>query len=296
MVAQKIFVTGGTGDIGRPLVKTLCDRGHAVFVLQHHRQTEPYAGRVSVTGDILKPESYEQALRGMDTVIHAAALTRTNHIADYFRTNTRATLDLIKACELNSVKRFIFISTRAISERGGGYSLSKFKAEEHVRSSSLDWVILRLSEVYDLSGTGGVHTIMKAVQKFPFVPVIGSVYTLCPVYIDDVAGAICSMVDREDLKRKIYLIAGPENFSYGGLADEIMRVQGIAKIKFPVPLPMLKMLLQIVSIFSKKTALVPDQLPRLLSPKSSDISDAEKDFGYRPRKLSGVIKSKMNSG
>jgi NADH dehydrogenase len=291
MVTKKIFVTGGTGDIGRPLIRELLARGHEVRVLQRKKEEEPEEpGMISVAGDILKPESYDQALKGSDVVIHAAALTRTNNIPEYFRTNVAATLDLIKACESNGVKRFIFISTRAISEQGGGYSISKLKAEEHVRLSSLDWVILRLSEVYGFPGRDGVNMIINAAQKFPLVPVIGNgTYTLCPVYIDDAVGAISSVVDRPELKNKTYLIAGPETFTYSEFVDEVLHLYGLKKFKLYIPLTILKLLLRIISVFSKKSTLVMDQIPRLLSPKSSDISAVQKDFGYEPKKLTDVL-------
>lgn len=286
-------MTGGTGSIGRPLVKHLLGLGHEVRVLQRKKNSESEQGIVPVYGDILKPESYREALQGTDTVIHAAALTRTNNIADYFRTNTRATLDLIKACELNSVKRFIFISTRAISEQGGGYCLSKLKAEELVRNSFLDWVILRLSEVYGLSGGEGVDGIIRAVEKFPCVPVIGDgAGVLCPVHIRDVISAVCSVLDHGELQRKIYLIAGPENFRYTELVDQLLLLYGIAKPKLYIPRPVLRILLRMVSVFSEKPAFVMDQLPRFLSSKSGDISASQIDFGYDPGKISDVVRGK----
>jgi nucleoside-diphosphate-sugar epimerase len=291
MVIKKIFVTGGTGNIGRPLIRELLACGHEVRVLRRKKHAEPEEpGIISVPGDILKPESYNQALKGTDMVIHAAALTRTNNIPEYFRTNAAATLDLIKACESNSVKRFIFISTRAISEQGGGYSMSKLKAEEYVRLSSLDWVILRLSEVYGLPGKDGINMIITAARKAPFVPVIGNgADTLCPVYIDDVVDAISAMVDRQELKQKTYLIAGPETFTYSEFVDEVLKIYSLKKFKIYIPLSILKLLLRIVPLFSKKSSFVPDQIPRLLSPKSSDISEAKKDFAYEPKKLADVL-------
>ncbi|MCX5849209.1 MAG: NAD(P)H-binding protein [Deltaproteobacteria bacterium] len=291
MVTKKIFITGGTGNIGRALIRELLAYGHEVRVLQRKTDLESKEpGITSVAGDILKPESYTQALKGTDVVIHAAGLTHTNDIPEYFRINTAATFDLIKACESNSVKRFIFISTRAISEQGGGYSISKLKAEEHVRFSSLNWVILRLSEVYGSPGREGVNMIINTAQIFPFVPVIGDgSYTLCPVYKDDAVCAISSMVDRQELKHKIYLIGGPETFTYRKFVDEVLHIYGLKKFKLYIPLTILKILLQIAALLSKNSTFVMDQVPRLLSPKFSDISSAKKDFGYEPRRLSDVL-------
>jgi dihydroflavonol-4-reductase len=111
--------------------------------------------------------------------------------SEYFRINITGTQNLVDASVLKGVKRIIYISSRASFLDGGGYSQSKLKAEECVKSSGLQWLILRPSEAYGQGAGDTVNRLIEWVKKYPFVPVIGEGKAkLSPVYIDDVVSAI----------------------------------------------------------------------------------------------------------
>jgi nucleoside-diphosphate-sugar epimerase len=291
MLKRKIFITGGTGKIGSFLLGSLKESGYDITLLSRKSSNlDSHPDIKFIQGDILDSQSYSQFLRGMDTVLHMAAVTHTNSLVKYFDVNARGTRNLVKASEENGVKRFIHISTRAISPNGGGYSLSKLEAEKYVRESSLDWVILRPSEVYGLGGNEGIELLLGKMDKMPFVPILGTgKYGIAPLHVSDLIGAILSVLGKDELKNKIYTLAGPENFTYRGLVERIMEIKNIRKLKVTVPVLPVKVLVWISGLFFGDRFLIADQVPRLISDKSGDISLAQEELSFEPKSISEVI-------
>jgi nucleoside-diphosphate-sugar epimerase len=291
MSKRKIFITGGTGKIGGFLLGSLVDAGYDITLFtRKSSNSDTYPNIKFVQGDILDPQSYARALRGIDTVLHMAAVTHTNSTTKYFDVNARGTRDFVRASEENGVKRFIHISTRAISPEGGGYSRSKLEAEKYVRESSLDWVILRPSEVYGLGGNEGIELLLGKMDKIPFVPILGTgKYGIAPLHVSDLIGAILSVIEKDELKNRIYTLAGPENFTYSGLVERIMEIKNIRKLKVTVPILPIKVMAWISALLFGDRFLIADQVPRLVSDKSSDISLAQEELSFEPKSISEVI-------
>jgi len=288
MAQKKIFITGATGKIGSFLVKALLNEGHRLTLLSRSGRWASSSGEVKVvTGDLLDSASYISGLQGIDLVVHMAAVTHTNDVDRYYKVNANATRELIKSCEDHGVKRFVFISTRAISDSGGDYSRSKALAEKYLRASALDWVILRPAEVYGVSGSEGVDMLLENIHRFPLIPIIGSgEYSFSPVHISDVIYAITKVIDRDDIKKAVYTIAGPESVTYKELVDLILKKRHLRRAKVHIPIPAVRLFLKLAALLFKNGSLAMDQLPRLTSEKSSDISQAAKDFGFEPGSLS----------
>jgi nucleoside-diphosphate-sugar epimerase len=291
MLKRKIFITGGTGKIGSFLLGSLKESGYDITLLSRKSSNlDSHPDIKFIQGDILDSQSYSQFLRGMDTVLHMAAVTHTNSLVKYFDVNARGTRNLVKASEENGVKRFIHISTRAISPNGGGYSLSKLEAEKYVRESSLDWVILRPSEVYGLGGNEGIELLLGKMDKMPFVPILGTgKYGIAPLHVSDLIGAILSVLGKDELKNKIYTLAGPENFTYRGLVEKIMEIKNIRKLKVTVPVLPVKVMAWISGLFFGDRFLIADQVPRLVSDKSGDISLAQEELSFEPKSINEII-------
>lgn len=288
MGPQHIFITGGTGRIGRILVEGLRKGPYNILLLSPERSGDYRDKKIRIVhGDIRSPEGYAETLIGVGTVVHMAAVTYTNDARKYYEVNTDGTLKLINACRAHGVKRFIFVSTRAISEGGGPYARSKRMAEEHVMKSGLDWVILRPAEVYGVSGNKGIDMLLNNMHKFPVIPVIGDGrYRLAPVHISDLVSTITKVIERRDIRGRIYTIAGPESLTYNEVIDRALKAGRLRKLKLHVPLSVVGFFLKAGAFFLKDNFFAVDQLPRLTCEKSDDISAAVKDFGYGPMSLS----------
>ncbi|HLI63628.1 MAG TPA: NAD(P)-dependent oxidoreductase [Terriglobales bacterium] len=115
---MRICVTGGTGFLGRFLVRALLAKGEGVRVLARpSRRADELAraGAELVRGDLSNPESISQAVRGEETVYHLAArVGAPGRRKDYFEANVAGTERVLTACAREGVGQLVYLSSLAV--------------------------------------------------------------------------------------------------------------------------------------------------------------------------------------
>ena len=113
---MKFLVTGGAGFLGINLVRYLQSCGHDVVSLDIVKFDYPdMNGKISIiTGDIRNKETVEEAMKGIDVVVHTAAALPLYSSEEIFSTDIEGTKNLLEAAERNKVERFIHISSTAV--------------------------------------------------------------------------------------------------------------------------------------------------------------------------------------
>ncbi len=288
---MNILITGATGKIGKILSGKLVAAGQfKIFaILLDDDKVETDAEIQVCRGNLSDLASLRNALKDIgpvDTVLHLAAVTHAKNKAEYYNSNLEGTKNLLKASEEIGINRIIFISSRAACEGGGDYAESKLAAENEIKKSKLKWLILSLGEVYSRDGKDEINRLNKLIKNHYFIPVIGKgQYKLAPVYIEDAAEAIINALKSDNPGDKSYVICGPEELSYKELVTAMINFTGLKRQIVNIPLIFLKFVFRLASVF--KTDIVAyDQLDRLIIGKPSDISEARKDLGFNPRKMS----------
>ena len=280
---MKLLITGASSTLASKLVALLLEGGNHSIRLLEHRSPARMESCETVSGNINDPKSLNLACRGMDGVLHLAALTHSHEHAEYFRVNRDGTQNLIDACVLAGVKRIIYISSCAASLEGGGYARSKLEAEKCIKKSGISWLILRPSEVYGQGAGDAINRLIHWVRRYPCVPVIGAGEALLsPVYIDDVVSAMARAILDANLENETILLAGPEALTFDELVDRIAEYFGVKRFKLHLPASLVKFTAIVLSSLGINI-LVPDQIPRLLCSKDHDISKTS--ISYSPRKL-----------
>lgn len=173
-----VLVTGGTGLVGSRLLTRFVDAGVETRGLVRAGKELP-PGVVPIAGDILNPETLPAALDGVTDVIHLAALFRTSDDDAVWRVNRDGTHNLIAAIQQHAPDaRVIMASTSNVYDRElphparesdpvspwAAYPASKIEAEHEVRSSGLNWAIVRLSFVYG-DQDGHLEALPKMAQE-----------------------------------------------------------------------------------------------------------------------------------
>ncbi len=114
---RKILITGGTGYVGARVAQELATRGDLDIVLgsrTEHSAPAWLPGSSVVTTDWNSPDSLSDACRGIDTVLHLAAMNEIDCARDPVAalvSNGVYSVRLLEAAKLNNVKRFIYLST-----------------------------------------------------------------------------------------------------------------------------------------------------------------------------------------
>lgn len=281
---MRLLVTGATGELGTPLLERLRESGYQLSVLSRRDITFSDSQIRVVRGDLSLMESLKDAVKDADIILHLAAATHARSDKQYQQVNVEGTSNLLKVAKNNNVRQFIFLSTRAVGKEGGGYSYSKLIAEERVKASGINWVILRPAEVYGNGGKDPIAKLVEAVKRRKFIPVLSGEYNICPVHVDDVIAALVRTIDNKCANGKTYTLAGPEVFSFRQL---IHLIEGMTKCKcrmVPVPALLVKWAANILGVFNL-SPIMPDQVDRLLLAKSTDSARAAEDLSFRPRTL-----------
>ncbi len=209
-----IFVTGGTGFLGRHLIPVLCRAGYAVRVLtrdpERHPWLKTYPRLEVIRGDLRTGEGLD-AVNGCDLVIHAAGLfSMWEQAGDFEAANVQGTDNLLRAAATANVKRVVYVSTVAVigNPQSGtiideqypprpadAYQASKLLAEQHVHhfcaANDIESLILRPGAFY---GPLGQYAFNRLFFTDPMRGILmqmdGGKYINFPVYIADVAESI----------------------------------------------------------------------------------------------------------
>jgi len=192
------FVTGGAGFIGRAFLHRLATEPAppALRVMTRpaapRPATPPRANWSYVEADLLRPESYHSHLRGVDTVIHLAAVTGHAPASAYRMVNVEGTRELVNRARAEGVARFVFVSSVAAGypdRRFYPYADSKRAAEEIVRTSGLAHLILRPTIVLGPGSPALAGLARLAGGPVLLVPGAGTVMVQ-PIAVEDVAIAL----------------------------------------------------------------------------------------------------------
>jgi nucleoside-diphosphate-sugar epimerase len=168
---MKLLVTGSNGFVGSHIVEHFAKQGHEVYCLVRATSDCKWLANLKVhcvTGDISRPETLRDAVKGMDVIVHAAAMLRALTTREYYVVNQHGTRNLAEAAlKFNpSLKHFIHISSQAamgpsaelrpklINEPNtpvSDYGRSKLAGEKVLISAlhgKIPYTILRPSSVY----------------------------------------------------------------------------------------------------------------------------------------------------
>ena len=144
--AREVFVTGGTGYIGRPLIVDLLARGYRVRALARSSSVARVpAGATAIAGDVLDPESFASALRSGDTLVH---LVGTPHpgpskASEFQRVDLASARAAILAATRAGVAHFVYVSVAQPAPVMQAYVAARAEGERSIAEAGLTATILR---------------------------------------------------------------------------------------------------------------------------------------------------------
>lgn len=236
---MRVLVTGGTGVVGVGTVTELVRRGHSVVLVSRHATRDVRQWPTGVTpwpGDVARARSLHGAADGCDVVLHVVGIVDESDDTSFEDVNVRGTANMIAETERAKVGRFIFVSSLGAPKGASDYHRSKRAAEELVRKFHGAWTICRPGNVYG-PGDEQISLLLRMVRSpSPVVPRIGDGdQPIQPIWWEDCANALATVVERPDLARRELDLAGRELTSQNDLIDRLARITGQSVTPVSVP-------------------------------------------------------------
>ncbi len=287
------MVTGGTGVMGRMLLRALRKTGEKIRVFT--LPNDPGVAHVTALvddicyGDISCASDVEYICEGINTVYHLAAIIITNNDNAYNEINVCGTRNIVDDAKQCGVQHFVYVSSASvIYPRPTPYSLSKQMAERLVSESGIPFTIVRPTLVYDKS-KGGVEFDMylSYLKRFPVVPFIGKGEALKrPVYVQDIVQGLSALFGNQNAYGKVYNFSGGEPISIYDFSLFCLKLLGMPKKPIlRLPLWFCTSLAHLFEYFLKNPPLKWSIVAGISQDANLSPSSAEEDLNYKPAKI-----------
>lgn len=236
---MRILVTGGGGVIGQALLAELLKAGHEVRLFTRHageQAREWPEGVEPWQGDVSDEASVEGSAAGCQAIIHVAGIARERPPQFTFeRVNVKGTRLIVREAERAGRPRLLFVSSLGAERGHSAYHASKRTGEQIVRGYHGDWRICRPGNVYG-PGDDVISLLLTMVRTLPAIPVIdGGDQPFQPVWTTDLAEGLARAIERDDLHKSTFEVAGAEVTTLNGLLDEFVKITGRNPARVPVP-------------------------------------------------------------
>jgi uncharacterized protein YbjT (DUF2867 family) len=232
-----VLVTGGTGHLGRDVVRLLKDQQHQVRILARQPGREPSVDWVG--GDLATGEGVEDALSGVQTVVHAATSSPAAQrgrfrVGDFFRSPPDVDIDgtrrLLAEARRVGVEHFVHVSIVGVRQARVPYSRVKAAAEDLVRTSGVAYSIVPATGFYWLLARFLDNLAPRRIWPLP------SNLVLAPVDSADFAEYLVECVtDGPHGVREGF--GGPEDLTMVDIARQYRRARGAQRRIVPLRLP-----------------------------------------------------------
>jgi nucleoside-diphosphate-sugar epimerase len=253
------FVTGGSGFVGRNLIRALVARGVTVRALARSDKSIAAVealGATAVKGDLDDRDAMQRGMTGADVIYHAAAQTDQNASrADFHRVTVVGTDNALAAARAAGVKRFVHVGTEAVladgkpivradetrpraSRPAGAYPWSKGLAEEKVIAANgggFETVVIRPRFIWGADDTSVLPELIAAVKAGRFGWIGGGHYLTSTCHIANVVEGALLAAER-GAPGGIYFLTDGEPVELRGFVTDMLRTQGVEPGDREVPL------------------------------------------------------------
>ncbi len=238
-----VAVIGGTGFVGRHVIKHLADAGFTLRVIARHAPSAVHLKPMGLPGqialiaaDITQPKSMAAALEGVDAVVNLVGILYERGRQQFSAIHAQGAEALAKLARQKGVKHFVSISAIGVDKSiNAKYARTKATGEKAVRSAFPEATILRPSIVFGPEDNF-FNQFARLGAMAPALPLIGGGHTrFQPVYAGDVGRAVLAALQRPEAAGKTYELGGPEVMSFHAVLNRIAAITGNRPCLIPLP-------------------------------------------------------------
>ena len=286
-----ILITGGTGFIGRALVRQLFESGYPVRTLLRPSPHTPRLPKgvpveVAVVG-LEDVRGLRAALRDVDVIIHLAGAEHQGRNANLLRTDIQGTQNLAQAAKQAGVERFIYLSHIG-ADRASAFPVHKAKgiAEEHIRKSGVPHTIVRSSIVFgpeDHFTTNIANLLRRSPGIFP-IPGDGQT-RIQPLWVEDLVTCLVWAMENPKMVNQTYEVGGSEYFTLRQMVENIMQVIGKRRLLVTISPPFLRAMIVTFETFIPRFPASSFWIDYYAVPRTCPVDNLPRTFGLMPARF-----------
>lgn len=235
-------VFGGSGFIGRYVVKRLAEAGYTVRIPVRRpdralflKTIADFGQIVPMYGAITDEAAVTAAVAGADVVVNLVGILAESRAGDFDRIHAEGAGRVARLAQAAGVKHLVHLSAIGADPASpSGYGRSKAAGEKAVRAAFPSAVILRPSVVFGPEDAF-FNRFAGMALWFPVMPVIAGETKLQPVYVQDVADAVMAAIDRPEAAGLTYELGGPRAISFQDLIAWILKETRRKRCLLPLP-------------------------------------------------------------
>lgn len=251
MSIKQVTVFGGSGFVGRAIVRALAQEGYQVLVacrrieLAERIKTAGDVGQITILRTNLRiPASVAAAVSGSQAVINASGIAFQRGRQRYETVHVEGARAIADAATAAGVQRLVHISGIGADQRNSTnkYVRSKVDAEDAIVSGFAEATILRPSVVFGPEDAM-FNRMAQIARQAPFLPVVGDGSArVQPVYVGDVGAAVVAVLERPDTAKSVFELGGPRVYTYREIAALVLREIDRHKRIVGVPASLMKIM------------------------------------------------------
>ncbi len=225
----QFVVTGASGFVAKNVRKFLFENNIKTVSISR-KNFQKFKNETKIVSKNYDEKIILPKIKNSNALIHLVGIGKQTVDNDYSLINLEFTKKIIDLCKKASIKKIVYTSGLGVSKNTTlGYFISKFKAEQQIINSNLDFTIFRPSYIV---GKDDLFTkYLKSQIKRGIIQIPGSgKYTIQPIFINDVSKIILKSTQNKKFSNKILDLVGTESITFEKYVREFSHGTG-TKIK-----------------------------------------------------------------
>ena len=288
---KKVLIFGGSGQIGRHLIRRLTNKNYLVTVVTRNLHKKGTALRLGgnpgyveiIEANIFDEEKLNDLFKDKDICINLVGIISENKKNKFKNIHTYFPTLLSKKCEEFKLKQFIHISALGVDKaKDSKYAKSKLEGEKNILENFSKTTILRPSVVYSVDDnfTTNLMTLLSLLPLFPLYYEGKTKFS--PIHVSELCEIILEIIEKCIIE-KIVECVGPEELSFKEILEKLLFSIDKKRILFNLPLFLAKIIIFFLEKLPKPL-ITQDQLTLLKY--DNVISNEYKsniDIGYKAK-------------
>ncbi len=223
-----VVISGANGFVGRNVGMFLSKSGFQTIGLVRKGKTVNFGD--IITTENLSEKNLASKIKGASAFLHFIGQGRQTVDSDYDTVNVSLARNAVALCKKAKIKKIIYISGLGVDKNTTlGYFISKYKAEQEIIHSGLDYTIFRASYIIGNDDPLSEDLEQQIKKGQMVIPGSGN-YRFQPIFVYDVADVVIQSVTGKKFSNKIIDLVGPQIVSYNDFVKKFLHGKKI-KIK-----------------------------------------------------------------